>query len=210
MSLLPLLFLHSGQFPIIRTEQIEALFEGLLLHSLSMKGATMATSFDPESFFIDSFDIDITLTDAALDEVNRPTRRMLANACIGVDPFDAYYASIELFEALQAVHEECAGGKAKLARILSTRCDDFQRCLYYALAGRGVVLMLEDLEWLLHILRSRVRISAELLRRGGNAQAACPPYICDEPDGPIAAVTPDFELGASWFLDPELGERFRD
>ena len=115
----------------------------------------MPASFHPESFDIGAFDLEITLRDAALDEANRPTRRMLANACIGVDPFDAYYASLELFEALEAVHDECVGAKAKLARILSTRCDDFQRCLYYSLAGRGVVQMLEDFEWLLQILQGR-------------------------------------------------------
>lgn len=170
----------------------------------------MPASAHPESFAVGALDFDITLTDAALDEANRPTRRMLANVCIGVDPFDAYYASLEHFEALQAVHEECIGAKAKLARILSTRCDDLQRCLYFSLAGRGVVQMLANLEWLLHILRGRVQISADWLRHGRNVKAAHPPYICDEPDGPIAAVTPDFELGASWFLDPELGGRFRD
>ena len=170
----------------------------------------MPAPFQPESFDIGRLDLDITLRDAALDEANRPTRRMLANACIGIDPFDAYYASLELFEALQAVHEECTGAKAKLARILSTRCDDFQRCLYYSLAGRGVMQMLEDLKWLLHILRGRTKISAELLRHGGNVRAARPPYISDEPDGPIPATDPAFDLGASWFLDPEPGGRFRD
>lgn len=170
----------------------------------------MPASFNPGSFDLGGFDLDITLADAALDEANRPTRRMLANACIGIDPFDAYYASLELFEALQAVHEECADAKAKLARILSTRCDDFQRCLYYSLAGRGVVQMLEDFEWLLHILRGRTKIAAELLRHGGNVRAAYPPYICDEPDGPIPATDPAFELGASWFLDPELGGKSSD
>lgn len=170
----------------------------------------MPASFHPESFDIGAFDLEITLRDAALDEANRPTRRMLANACIGVDPFDAYYASLELFEALQAVHEECADAKAKLARILSTRCDDFQRCLYYSLAGRGVVQMLADLEWLFLILSGRAKISAKLLRHGGNVQTARSPYIGDEPDGPITTANPDFELGASWFLDPELGGRMSD
>ncbi|MBD2842610.1 hypothetical protein [Erythrobacter rubeus] len=165
----------------------------------------MPGSFNPDSFDIGSFDLDITLKDAAADEANRPTRRMLANACIGVDAFDAYYATLELFEALQAVHEQCAGAKEKLARILSTQCDDFQHCLYYSLAGRGVVQMLDDLEWLMHILRARTKISAECLRNGGSVQAAGPPYICAEPDGPIPTANADFELGASWFLDPELG-----
>ena len=167
----------------------------------------MPALFKPEPFDIGRFDLEITLRDAALDEANRPTRRMLANVCIGIDPFDAYYASLELFEALQAVHEECAGAKAKLARILSTRCDDLQRCLYYSLAGRGVVQMLADLEWLLQILQGRTKISADLLRHGGQVQTARSPYISDEPDGPIAAANPDFELGASWYLDPELGGR---
>ena len=170
----------------------------------------MPASFNPGSFDIGRFDLDITLTDAALDEANRPTCRMLANACIGVEAFDAYYATRELFEALEAVHEECVGAKAKLARILSTRCDDFQRCLYYSLAGRGVVQMLEDLGWLLDILRARTGISADLLRRGENVRPACPPYICDEPDGPVPAVNADFRLGASWFIDPALGGKIRD
>lgn len=170
----------------------------------------MPASFDPGSFDICRFDLDITLTDAALDEANRPTRRMLANACIGVEAFDAYYATLELFETLEAVREECVGAKAKLARILSTRCDDFQRCLYYSLAGRGVVQMLEDLEWLMHILRARTGISAHLLRRGESRLTACPPYICDEPDGPVPGANADFKLGASWVIDPALGGEIKD
>lgn len=35
--------------------------------------------------FRDRFDLDITLRDAALDAENRPTRRMIANASIGMD-----------------------------------------------------------------------------------------------------------------------------
>lgn len=170
----------------------------------------MPASSNAGSFDIGAFDLDITLADAALDEANRPTRRMLANACIGIDAFDAYYASLELFEALEAVHEECAGAKAKLTRILSTRCDDFQRCLYYSLAGRGVRQMLEDFEWLLQILRGRAKISADLLRHGGQVETSRPPYIGDEPDGPIAAANPDFELDASWLIDPELDGRLSD
>lgn len=167
----------------------------------------MPSSFNPKSCDIGSFDLDITLRDAAVDDINRPTRRMLANACIGVDAFDAYYAVLELFEALQSVHEGDAGAKAKLVRILSARCDDFQRCLYYSLAGRGVIQMLDDLEWLLAILRARTKISATLLRSGDAVRSGHPPYVSAEPDGPVASADADFELGASWFLDPALGGR---
>ena len=34
--------------------------------------------------YLDHFDLDVTLRDAAIDEQNRPTRRMIANAAIGM------------------------------------------------------------------------------------------------------------------------------
>jgi hypothetical protein len=57
------------------------------------------------SNFLDRFDLDITLRDAALDPDNRPTRRMIANAAIGMDALDAYYAVREIREAAQWIHE---------------------------------------------------------------------------------------------------------
>ena len=56
-------------------------------------------------FDIGKFDLDITLRDAALDPNCRPTKRMLANASIGVEPFDAYYSARELYETLQGVFQ---------------------------------------------------------------------------------------------------------
>ena len=50
--------------------------------------------------FHNQFDLDITLRDAALDEQNRPTRRMIANAAIGMHVEDAYYSVRELREAV--------------------------------------------------------------------------------------------------------------
>lgn len=156
---------------------------------------------------IGCFDLDIRLQDAALDDSNRPTRRMLANACIGVEAFDAYYAARELHDALAAVHEGLAKAKGRLAQILSTRCDDFQRCLYYIVAGRGVVQMLDDLDWLLAILKARTAISRDLLRKGRHPKFAASPYISSQPDGPVPSATAEFELGPSWYLDPALGGR---
>ncbi|ALH83165.1 hypothetical protein [Sphingopyxis macrogoltabida] len=56
-------------------------------------------------FDIGKFDLDVTLRDAALDPNCRPTKRMLANASIGVEPFDAYYSARELYETLQGVFQ---------------------------------------------------------------------------------------------------------
>lgn len=159
---------------------------------------------------IGCFDLDIMLQDAALDGGNRPTRRMLANACIGVEALDAYYAARELYDALTAVHEGLAKAKGRLAQILSTRCDDLQRCLYYIVAGRGVVQMLEDLDWLLALLKARTVISRDLLRQGRHPKYATSPYISSQPDGPVPSASAEFELGHSWYLDPALGGRITE
>lgn len=159
-----------------------------------------------KSFKIGKFDLDIALRDAALDELNRPTRRMLANASIGMDAMDAYYAAQELFEAVKGVFDE--GGpkaKAKLVQVLSCQCDDFQRCLYYAVAGRGITLVLDDLEWLVDLLAPRCKISADLFRKDKWPIPLVNPYISTEPDGPIPSRNADFEEGSSWYLDPGLG-----
>ena len=158
-----------------------------------------------KTFKLGKFDLDIALRDASLDELNRPTRRSLANASIGVESFDAYYAARELFETLEAVHEGKSGAKRKLSQVLSCPCDDFQRNLYYTVAGRGVIQMLDDLEWLLDLLKARCEISASLFRAGALPQVQVNPYVSAEPDGPVPARGSDFEQGASWFLDPALG-----
>ena len=153
------------------------------------------------------FDLDLTLRDAALDPLNRPTRRMIANAAIGVDTNDAYYSTCELCEAIDEVFQ-VGGPKAKvrLARILSTDCDDFQRCLYYCLAGRGIVQMLEDLDWLSDILKARAQIEHKEIFHG--KQWPLPlvnPYVAAAPDGPLVSASAEFQEGPSWWLDPDLG-----
>ena len=79
---------------------------------------------------------------------------MLAGACIGSNPEDAYLSARELRESLEWIHEGENEGKVKLTTILSTACDDFQRCLYYCVAGKGVVTMLDDLVWLEKLLEA--------------------------------------------------------
>ena len=100
------------------------------------------------SEFIGEFDLDAVLTELSVDLDIRVTRRMLAGACIGSNPEDAYLSARELRESLEWIHEGKNEGKVKLTTILSTACDDFQRCLYYCVAGKGVVTMLDDLVWL--------------------------------------------------------------
>jgi len=155
--------------------------------------------------FVGSFDLDVTLRDAAVDVLNRPTRRMIANAAIGMHIEDAYYSVRELREAVNGVHEGKSGGKKELARILgNSGCDDFQRCIYFCLAGRGVVEMLDDLVWLEELLETRGRIAGEMHRGEFRLQPLVAPYVAYEPDGPLVAVTDDFAQGPSWWADPSL------
>ena len=98
--------------------------------------------------FTGPIDLDLTLRDASLNPDVRPTRRAIAAASIGIEPEDAYYSVRELREACEWIHEGDPAGKAKLAQMLGNRCDDYQRCIYYNLAGRGVCVLIDDLLWL--------------------------------------------------------------
>ena len=150
------------------------------------------------------FDTDIMLRDASLDPRNRPTRRMIANAAIGVEVDDAYYSLRELREAIAWIHEGDTRGKPKLVRMLANECDDYQRCLYYALAGRGIVHMLDDLEWLEEILETRARIVGHVRRARERCMPLVSPYVSAEPDGVLPMADAEFQQGPSWYLDPSI------
>jgi hypothetical protein len=130
---------------------------------------------------------------------------MIANASIGMDVEDAYYSVRELRQAVAWVHEGEPSGKAKLTAILANDgADDFQRCVYFCLAGRGVVAMLDDLEWLEDLLERRGRVAGEQKRRKGSRMPLTNPYVGDSPDGPMVKLDADFEQGPSWWADPAL------
>lgn len=160
---------------------------------------------NPTRPFLEPFDLDVTLRDAALDDQNRPTQRMIANAAIGMHVEDAYYSTRELREAVSWTHEGETGGKRKLAAILGNpEGNDFQRCLYFCLAGRGVVEMIDDLIWLEELLEARGRVCGQNHRQKLRAYPLVSPYVADEPDGPVVSASEDFHQGRSWWSDPAL------
>lgn len=159
-----------------------------------------------ERFVGKVFDTDIVLRDAALDPHSHPTRRMIANAAIGVEVDDAYYSLRELREAVSWVHEGDPRGKPKLTRLLSNECDDYQRCLYYALAGRGVVQMLDDIIWLEDILEARARTDSAVRRAKGRCMPLVSPYVASQADGVLPSPDSGFRQGPFWYLDPSITE----
>jgi hypothetical protein len=150
---------------------------------------------------MENFDLDIGLRDAACDPELLPQQRTVANLCLGMDIDDAYLSVRELYQAIDWVHHGVPEGRAKLAGLLSNRCDDFQRALYYALAGRGIVDMLDTLGWLAELLKARGRVAAALSRARIGRRALVSPYVAAEPDGPLVSSDPGFELGAAWAAD---------
>lgn len=157
---------------------------------------------DSSTLWLDPFDCDVALRDAALDESNRPTQRMIANASLGMHLEDAYYSVRELREAVTWVHEGVAGGKRKLASLLANPDgDDFQRCIYFCLAGRGVVDMIDDLLWLERLLEARGCVAGDVHRGRVGLGALVSPYVADAPDGPIVAAAEDFPQGPSWWTE---------
>ena len=91
------------------------------------------------------FDVDVALADAACDPALRPTQRMIANATIGIGLDDAYFSTQELRETLTLIDEDAPDGRRRLVDLLRNEGDDYQRCLYYCLAGCGSTQALADL-----------------------------------------------------------------
>ncbi|AKH18977.1 hypothetical protein [Sphingomonas sanxanigenens] len=153
--------------------------------------------------FVKQFDAEIVLRDAALDPENSPNRRAIANLCLGMGYDDAYYSILELRQALGWIHEgQASDGTAKLVEILSNNaCDDFQRAIYYALAGRGIADILASLDWILPILEFRARTVGKLATMGVRAKPLADPYVAAEPDGPVVDKTEDIRFGESWGKD---------
>lgn len=149
-------------------------------------------------------DLDIPLRDAGCDVSLSPTRRMIANAAIGVAPDDAYYSTRELRDAVDWVNNCEPDGKKRLTRILATPCDDFQRCLYFCLAGRGVAQMLEDLDWLETLTLARAQAANRLFREKARVLPLVNPYVAECPDGPLIDAKVEFVEGPSWYLDEPL------
>ena len=128
---------------------------------------------------------------------------MIAAASIGKEVNDAYYSTRELREAVSWVHEGLEAGKPRLVAILGDAgSDDYQRCLFYSLAGRGVEGMLDDLEWLERLLQARGSMYRKLRQAQARPMPLIEPYVSPEPDGPVGAVAADFPQGPSWWLDP--------
>ncbi len=126
------------------------------------------------------------------------TLRALAGASVGVDPEDALSAAAELSKAVNGLMAGFGHAKVALATILGGRGNDYQRCLWYALAGRDPLGTAVDLGRLVELLDRRRSLAREAATAGTGVTVAHDPYVTDVVDGPLGVFSAAFTLGRQW------------
>ena len=144
-------------------------------------------------------EIDEVLLQVRDDPCEHWGMRALAGHSVGMPPEDGFLAARELHEAVCWAVEGRPEGKKRLAGILGCRGDDYQRSLFYSVAGRGPVGMLDDLRRLVVLMQARSDAAHEASSRGFGVKASVEPYrFFDEADGPLGLFDPDFDFGPAW------------
>ena len=144
------------------------------------------------------FDIDAEVKEIADSDHEQNSLRVIALLSIGLPAEEAFLRCRELLETVQWSASNRPAGKRRLAALLGSQESDYQRALYYALAGRGAIAMLADLLRLTNVLESRylLRITAD--NHGVQITQPVNPYLTDKPDGPLGTFDPDYTLSDIW------------
>jgi hypothetical protein len=150
-----------------------------------------------------NIDIDLELREIRDCADEYWTMRALAGSSVGVDPEDALSGAAELARAVNGLMAGHADAHELLARILGSRGSDFQRCLWYILAGRDPLGTSVDLGRLVEMLAGRAAMARTAAVTGSGVVLEDNPYVTEEADGPVGRFSDSFTLGAHWtpFLD---------
>jgi hypothetical protein len=142
--------------------------------------------------------IDATLIETRDDEHLPWEVRALAGASVGVEPVAGLQAVIELEIALTAVLRGDHLGKGALARILSAPGQDYQRALWFNLAGRHPLTVASGLTQLLKLMTVRTEMWLSAQRLGLEPTKEPEPYFTQRQEGPRGIYSPAFALGNHW------------
>lgn len=145
--------------------------------------------------WLDPLDPDLHLKEVRDDPDAPWTRRALAGASVGIPAERGYERCAQLLNAIVMICDGVDEGKIRLAEILSAQADDYQRCLWFAVAGREPWSCFFDLHWLVGAMRTRKQWTATAATGGCQMLALQTPYRLDQPDGPRGKFTPDFTFG---------------
>jgi hypothetical protein len=144
------------------------------------------------------FDIDSELKEIADCDHEQNSLRVLALLSIGLPADEAFLRSRELLETVQSSARGLSAGKRRLAALLGANENDYQRAVYYAVAGRGAIAMLSDLQRLTNVLESRYLLSIAADDCGVQITPPFNPYLTDKPDGPLGSFDPNYMLSDIW------------
>ena len=144
------------------------------------------------------FNIDAEVKEIADCDYEQNSLRVLALLSIGLPAEEAFLRCRELLETVQWSASDVPAGKRRLAALLGSQENDYQRALYYALAGRGAIAMLADLQLLTKVLESRYLLSIAAGNQGVIISQPFNPYLTDQPDGPLGTFDPDYTLSDIW------------
>jgi hypothetical protein len=144
------------------------------------------------------FDIDAELKEIADSDHEQNSLRVLALLSLGLPADEAFLRTRELLETVQLSAGDIPAGKRRLAALLGANGNDYQRAIYYALAGRGAIATLADLQRLTNVLESRHLLSISAHKHDVELSQPFNPYLTGKPDGPLGTFDPDYTLSDIW------------
>lgn len=159
-----------------------------------------------EDSWLEGVDVDAVLQDVREDDSQSWELRVLAGASIGIDPIGGFRAVLELGDAVGRIVRGDGEGKRRLARILGRSGDDYQRCLWYTVAGRDPLTVATCFGELEKLMAARASMWVTASRGGLAPTKSDNPYWTARPEGPRARYDEHFELGEHWapYLPAEL------
>jgi hypothetical protein len=146
--------------------------------------------------------VDATLIERRDDEALPWETRALAGASVGIEPVAGLQAVIELETALTAVLRGDHAGKSALARILSATGCDYQRALWYNLAGRHPLTVASALGELRKAMNARAEMWLSAERQGLEPTTEPNPYFTDRQEGPRGSSARRSRSAASGAASP--------
>ena len=144
--------------------------------------------------FMDDIDLDSALEDLAQDCRATTVLRMMALLSIGTDPYKAWAAAAELAAAIGELDRSEAAAKQKIAAILARRGWDYQRGLFYIMAGRGLFANWTELSRLLRLLDARRKLLDYALAGEHCPKPPVAAYRDKGGEGPRGAYDAEFDL----------------
>lgn len=153
-------------------------------------------SIDQE--WLDSLDVDLALKEVR-DCPDEPwTKRAIAGASVGTEVRTAYEEAAELLSIFDLMAVGLPEAKPQLSQLLGARGNDYQRCLFYSLAGRPPLECIVSLRWLVDALRARVQLARQCIVADLDYTTGPPAYSYDESDGPLGTFPLDYRLSDQW------------